>query len=177
VAADIGRAPHQATVAYTGAPASPAEEAGRLVDGQAYAWRLSLAAARKELGGFEALSFIEEGAGPGGEHGIIAARPQIAGDVILARKGLGVAYHLAAVVDDADQGVSHVIRGADLFEATHIQRLLQALLGLPTPIYRHHRLLRGPDGKRLAKRNGAQSLRELRAAGVSAETLRERLGF
>jgi hypothetical protein len=78
-----------------------------------------------------------------------------------------VAYHLAVVLDDALQGITHVIRGQDLFEAAHIQRLLQALLDLPTPTYRHHRLLVGPDGKRYAKRDKAQTLRELRAAGVT----------
>jgi glutamyl-Q tRNA(Asp) synthetase len=123
------------------------------------------------------LSVIEEGRGPVGETGLILARPELHGDVILARKDVGVAYHLAVVVDDALQGISHVIRGEDLFEAAHIQRLLQALLGLPTPVYRHHRLLTGPDGKRLAKRNGAQSLQELREAGVTPETLRRKLGL
>ena len=96
---------------------------------------------------------------------------------MLARKDVGVAYHLAVVVDDALQGVTHVIRGEDLFEATHIQRLLQALLDLPTPTYRHHRLLLAPDGKRLAKRDRSQTLRELRAAGVTPEQLRAEFGF
>jgi glutamyl-Q tRNA(Asp) synthetase len=108
---------------------------------------------------------------------LIHARPKSAGDIVLARKDVGVAYHLAVVLDDALQGVTHVIRGEDLFEAAHIQRLLQALLGLPTPIYRHHRLLVGPDGKRYAKRDKAQTLRELRAAGVTAADLRAELGF
>ena len=99
--------------------------------------------------------------------GAIAARPEVAGDVVLARKDVGVAYHLAVVVDDALQGVTHVIRGEDLKEATHIQRLLQALLDLPTPLYRHHGLLLGPDGKRLAKRDKAETLRVLRLRGVS----------
>ena len=88
-----------------------------------------------------------------------------------------MAYHLAVVVDDALQGITHVARGDDLFEAVHVQRLLQALLGLPTPVYRHHHLLLGPDGKRLAKRNGGESLRDLRASGVSAAALRAELGF
>ena len=87
--------------------------------------------------------------------------------MVLARKDVGVAYHLAVVVDDALQGVTHVIRGEDLKEATHIQRLLQALLDLPTPLYRHHGLLLGPDGKRLAKRDKAETLRVLRLRGVS----------
>lgn len=97
--------------------------------------------------------------------------------MILARKDLGVAYHLAVVVDDALQGISHVVRGEDLFEATHVQRLLQALLDLPTPVYRHHRLLVGPDGKRFAKRDRAETLAEIRARGVTADALRAELGF
>src|SRR6185312_3934389 len=108
-----------------------------------YAWRLSLAAAERVLGGFGELTFVEEGEGPAGETGVIAARPQVGGDVVLGRKDVGVAYHLAVVHDDALLGVTHVIRGQDLFEATHVQRLLQALLGLPQPRYRHHRLLVG----------------------------------
>lgn len=174
---DIGRAPHEPAVPYIGAPLPPDEEAERLTRGEAFAWRLSLTAARKALGGFETLTFFEEGAGPDGETGLIQARPETAGDIVLARKDVGVAYHLAVVHDDALQGVTHVIRGNDLFEAAHIQRLLQALLGLPTPTYRHHGLLVGPDGKRYAKRDKAQTLQELRAAGVTPETLRQELGF
>ena len=97
--------------------------------------------------------------------------------MVLARKDVGVAYHLAVTWDDALQGVSHVIRGQDLFEATHVQRLLQALLGLPAPVYRHHGLLTGPDGRRYAKRDKAETLREIRAGGVSAQALRQELGF
>lgn len=174
---DIGRAPHEPVVAYVGAPLPAAEESERLDRGEAFAWRLSLAAAREALGGFEGLTFVEQGAGPDGETGVIQARPETAGDIVLARKDVGVAYHLAVVHDDALQGVTHVIRGHDLFEAAHIQRLLQALLSLPTPAYRHHGLLVGPDGKRYAKRDRAQTLRELRAAGVTAAALRAELGL
>lgn len=174
---DIGRAPHAPQTPFIGGPLSPAEEAERLGRGEAFAWRLSLSAANKALGGFDDLTFIEEGAGPNGQSGLIGARPESAGDIVLARKDVGVAYHLAVVLDDALQGVTHVIRGEDLFEAAHIQRLLQALLGLPTPIYRHHRLLFGPDGKRYAKRDRAQTLRELRAAGVTPADLRAGMGF
>jgi glutamyl-Q tRNA(Asp) synthetase len=174
---DIGRAPHEPQTPFVGGPLPAAEEAERLARGEAFAWRLSLAAAREALGGFEALSFIEDGAGPAGETGVIAARPETAGDIVLARKDVGVAYHLAVVLDDALQEITHVIRGEDLFEAAHIQRLLQALLGLPTPTYRHHRLLTGPDGKRYAKRDKAQTLRELRAEGVTPEALRAEMGF
>jgi glutamyl-Q tRNA(Asp) synthetase len=101
----------------------------------------------------------------------------VGGDVVLARKDLGVAYHLAVVVDDGLQGVTHVIRGVDLFEAAHVQRLLQALLGLPTPVYRHHRLLVGSDGRRYAKRDRAQTLRELRESGMTPAELRREMGF
>lgn len=174
---DIGRAPHEPTVPYRGAPLPAAEEAERLDRGEAFAWRLSLDAAEKALGGFADLRFVEEGAGPAGETGWLQARPQTAGDIVLARKDVGVAYHLAVVLDDALQGITHVIRGQDLFEAAHIQRLLQALLGLPTPVYRHHRLLLGPDGKRYAKRDKAQTLAELRAAGLTPQALRAEMGF
>jgi glutamyl-Q tRNA(Asp) synthetase len=177
IAEAIESAPHGAMEAFRGTPLPPDEEARRVEAGEPYAWRLSLAAAERALGGFAALSFIEEGQGPGGEHGHIAARPELGGDVVLARKDVGVAYHLAVVSDDALQGVTHVIRGNDLFEAAHVQRLLQALLGLATPVYRHHRLLTGPDGRRFAKRDGAQTLRELRASGMTAAGLRREMGF
>lgn len=177
IAQAIESAPHGAMEAFRGAPLAPEEEAERLAAGEAYAWRLSLEAAGARLGGFERLTFTEEGRGPGGEHGEIRARPELGGDVVLARKDVGVAYHLAVVVDDALQGVTHVIRGQDLFEAAHVQRLLQALLNLPAPVYRHHPLLTGPDGKRFAKRDRAETLRDIRARGVSAAVLRRELGF
>ena len=92
-------------------------------------------------------------------------------DIVLARKGLGIAYNLAVVVDDAAAGVTHVIRGCDLERATPVQNLLQALLDLPVPDYRHHRLIAGPDGKRLAKRTPGVTLADLRAAGVDPAVL------
>lgn len=169
---EITRAPHGPAETFTGAPLPPAEEAARLAAGEPFAWRLSLAAAQAHLNNaWENLTFIDA------ERGTQRARPETAGDVVLARKDVGVAYHLASVVDDALQGVTHIVRGADLAEAPHIQRLLQALLNLPEPIYRHHRLLTGPDGKKFSKRDSAQGLRELRAAGVTAEQLRAELGF
>jgi glutamyl-Q tRNA(Asp) synthetase len=177
VAEAIESAPHGAMEAYRGGPLPPGEEEARLEAGEPYAWRLSLAAAERALGGFQALTFVEEGAGPDGETGVIRARPELGGDVVLARKDVGVAYHLAVVHDDALQGVTHVIRGQDLFEATHVQRLLQALLALPTPVYRHHRLLAGPDGRRFAKRDRSETLRELRARGMTAADLRKELGL
>jgi glutamyl-Q tRNA(Asp) synthetase len=173
----IASAPHGRVPAFRGAPLSAAEEAERLAAGEAFAWRLSLDAAEAALGGFAGLNFVEEGAGPDGERGPIVAEPRRLGDIVLARKDVGVAYHLAVVLDDALQGVSQVVRGNDLFEAAHIQRLLQALLDLPTPTYRHHRLLTGPDGRRYAKRDRAETLRDLRARGMTAEALRAELGF
>jgi glutamyl-Q tRNA(Asp) synthetase len=177
IAEEIGRAPHGAMEAFRGAPLPPLEEARRVEAGEPFAWRLSLAAAEAALGGFQGLAFVEEGQGANGERGEIPARPELGGDVVLARKDVGVAYHLAVAFDDALQGASHVIRGQDLFEATHVQRLIQALMGWPTPTYRHHRLLTGTDGKRFAKRDRAETLRELRAAGVTARELRRELGF
>ena len=177
IAAAIESAPHGAMEAWRGGALAPDEEAPRMARGDGYAWRLSLAAAERLLGGFADLTFQEEGAGPQGETGPIAARPDLGGDVVLARKDVGVAYHLAVVVDDALQGVTHVIRGCDLFEAAHVQRLLQALLGLPTPAYRHHRLLTDAEGRRFAKRDRAETLQEIRARGVSAQALRLDLGL
>jgi glutamyl-Q tRNA(Asp) synthetase len=107
--------------------------------------------------------------------GWVAADPLAHGDVILARKDAPASYHLAVTIDDAAQGITHVIRGKDLFEATHVHRLLQALLDLPTPEYRHHGLLTGPDGQRLAKRHGAPTLESLRLAGEDGPALADRL--
>lgn len=107
--------------------------------------------------------------------GRLVAAPELLGDIVLARRDIGVGYMLAAVVDDAHQGVTDIVRGRDLFEATHVQRLLQALLGLRTPRYHHHALLLAADGRRLAKRDGAETLASLRAAGVDGAALAERL--
>jgi glutamyl-Q tRNA(Asp) synthetase len=161
-------APHGAGEGYRGQPLAADDEAARLTAGARFAWRLNLAAAEREAG---PLSFIDA------TRGEVAVDASGAGDVVLARKDVGVAYHLAVVVDDARQGITEVVRGADLFEATHVQRLLQALLGLPEPRYRHHRLIVGPDGERLAKRTGAETLQALRARGVTAAQLRAELGF
>lgn len=167
----MASAPHGPAEVFRGGPLAAAEEAAKLSAGEPFAWRLSLDAAARKLGGINALTFTDEA------EGVVAARPELAGDIVLARKDVGVAYHLAVVVDDALQGITHVIRGRDLLEATHIQRLLQALLGLPTPAYRHHALLVGPDGKRFAKRDKAETLRSLREGGMSAADLRRELGF
>lgn len=175
VAEAIESAPHGAMEVFRGSPLPADEEARRVAAGEPFAWRLSLAAAERALGGSGGLTFVEEGEGP--ERGVVPARPELGGDVVLARNDVGVAYHLAVVVDDALQGVTHVIRGVDLFEATHVQRLLQALLRLPTPTYRHHRLLTGPDGRRLAKRDKAETLREMRGRGITPRQIREEMGL
>lgn len=171
VAQAMASAPHGPAEVFRGGPLPGAEEAARLAKGEPFAWRLSLDAAARRLGGFDGLVFTDD------VEGDVPARPELAGDIVLARKDVGVAYHLAVVVDDALQGITHVIRGRDLLEATHIQRLLQALLGLPVPAYRHHALLTGPDGRRFAKRDRAETLRSLREGGMSAKDLRRELGF
>lgn len=173
----IGDAPHGPAEAARPGPHPAEEEARLLAEGRPFAWRLSLDRAREALGGaaWDGLKFIEEGLGPDGETGRIKARPETAGDVVLARKDAGTAYHLAVTHDDALEKVSHVIRGQDLFEATHIQRLIQALMGWPAPVYRHHRLLAGPDGRRYAKRDRSVTLAELRAGGLTPDRLRAEL--
>ncbi|TFG81649.1 MAG: tRNA glutamyl-Q(34) synthetase GluQRS [Chromatiales bacterium] len=154
----------------------PAERRARLAAGTAHALRLDIDAAVEALEHAE-LQFEETGQGPGGESGLIAVRPGVLGDVVLGRKDLGVSYHLAVVIDDADQAVSLVTRGEDLFAATHVQRLLQSLLGLPVPRYRHHALIRGADGRRLAKRDRDQTLAALRASGMTPADIQRQLGL
>lgn len=124
-------------------------------------------------------NFTETGSGPDGETGLI--RPQnmqvLVGDVALARPGMGASYHLSVVLDDADQAITHVIRGQDLFSATQIHVLLQRLLGLPTPIYHHHRLIRDETGKRLAKRDDARAIATYRSEGRSPDEIRSIVGL
>lgn len=154
--------------AFSGGPIAPTEEVERLNRGEAFAWRLSLAAARDRLGDLGALSWIEEcTSAPGVKH----ATPERLGDMVLGRKDIGAGYVIASVVDDALQGITHVIRGEDLVETTSIQRVLQALLGLPTPTYRHHPLLLDAHGKRFAKRDRSETLASIREQGMSAEAL------
>lgn len=108
-------------------------------------------------------------------HGTITADPAAHGDVVLARKDAPASYHLAVTLDDAAQGVTDIVRGDDLLPATHVHRLLQALLGLPTARYHHHALLLGPDGQRLAKRHGAPTLAALRGSGVDGRAFADAL--
>lgn len=126
-----------------------------------FCWRLDMAKAVALTG---ALGWRDHGRE-------VKADPERFGDVVLARKDAPSSYHLAVTVDDAAQGVSHVVRGRDLFGATHVHRLLQALLALPSPEYRHHALIVGADGERLAKRNGAPTLASLREAGMDGRAL------
>jgi glutamyl-Q tRNA(Asp) synthetase len=147
--------------------------ANRIAEGAPYALRLDVQKAVAAIG--HALSFDESGSGPNGESGTIAARPDMFGDIVLARKELPASYHLAVVVDDALQGVTLVTRGEDLFPATHIQRLILALLGYAAPGYRHHRLILDAAGKKFSKRDKAVTLRELRRSGVTPSQIRERL--
>lgn len=159
--------------AFSGGPHDPDEEARRLEAGEAFAWRLSLDRARARLGDLSRLTWLEEGVDPGLHH----ARPGALGDMVMGRKDIGAGYVIASVIDDAAQGVTHVVRGEDLIPMTSIQRVLQALLQLPTPIYRHHPLLLDETGKRFAKRDGAATLAHIRAEGTSPAALRTRLGF
>ena len=153
---------------------SAAERERRMQSGAPYALRLDMNAALARGG---QLTWIETGAGPSGESGSIAANPAAWGDVILARKDTPTSYHLAVVVDDAAQGITDVVRGSDLFQATSVHRLLQALLGLPAPRYHHHRLVLDADGKKLSKSTAATGLRELRGQGVSPSEIRRLVGL
>jgi len=153
---------------------SEEERAARIAAGTPYALRLDSAKAAALAG---PLTFQEHGAGPGGEHGTITVAPGLFGDVVLARKDVPAAYHLAVVVDDAHQGVTRVTRGNDLFAATHVQRLLQTLLGLPAPAYAHHRLILDANGRKFSKRDRAVTLRSLREDGVTAKEARMLVGL
>lgn len=174
--ADIRREIEAAGGAPHGPPGSPQEPGGgqrypgtcrgltaaerdaRIGRGDPHAWRLDTTAA---TGRFGPLTWRDE------EAGTVAADPTVFGDVVLARKDIPTSYHLAVTADDAWQGITMVVRGEDLFAATHIHRLLQAILGLPTPLYRHHPLLLDADGKRFAKRDRSLTIRALRENGQS----------
>jgi glutamyl-Q tRNA(Asp) synthetase len=154
---------------------SGSERARRMAADQPYALRLDMAAAIGRAG--DALTFTETGSGPERETGTIAAAPARFGDVVLGRKEAPTSYHLSVVIDDARQGVTHVVRGHDLFWSTSVHRLLQALLELPTPLYHHHRLVLGPDGRKLSKSTQATALRSLREDGVTPAQIRRMVGL
>ncbi len=174
IAAEIARmgfAPHAGeNIPYPGTcRALPmAERTARMASGAPYALRLDVAKAISLTG---PLAWHDE------HKGRQQARPDILGDAILARKDVPRSYHLCVTMDDALQGVTHIIRGRDLFEATHLHRLLQALLGYETPTYAHHPLLCNALGQKLSKRDGAIAIHDLRAAGKTPEDVRAMAGF
>lgn len=155
---------------------SATDRAERIAEGNAYALRLDCEKALASIGALD-LGFEELGSGPEGQTEYQHAHPERIGDIVLARKELPTSYHLAVVVDDALQGISLVTRGQDLFAATYIQRLLQALLDMPAPRYLHHRLILNRDGKKFSKRDGAVTLRSLRRSGASREEIRRMIGM
>ena len=146
----------------------------RIAQGVPYALRLDMAAGR---GLAQDLTWTELGEGPGGERGTVMARPEAWGDVILARKETPTSYHLSVVVDDALQGVTEVVRGCDLFWSTSVHLLLQRLLGMPQPVYRHHRLVTDTSGQKLSKSTDATALRELRRQGATPSDIRRLVGL
>lgn len=161
-----------------GAPLYPGEErklsaAGwqrMLAGGKPHAWRLDMDKAIAELDA--PLTWQETGAGPNGETGQITADPAAWGDVVLSRSDAPSSYHLAVTMDDALQGVTHVVRGRDLYHATAVHRLLQRLLDLPEPVYHHHRLIPGPDGRKLSKSNKDTGIAAFRKAGKTPADVR-----
>lgn len=155
-------APHGAAPVYPGT-CRGVEASARMAE--PHCWRLDMAQAVARAG---ELTWTDDGRE-------IVAEALAAGDVVLARKDAPASYHLAVTLDDAWQEVTDVVRGVDLFAATHVHRLLQALLGLPTPRYHHHPLLLGPDGQRLAKRHGAPSLKAMRDAGEDGRAVADML--
>ena len=166
IAAEIAasaQAPHgPAGPAYPGTCRRlPTEERDRLVEERPHAWRLDVAKAIAQAGPLSWRNHDKE----------VEAHPDLFGDVVLARKDAPASYHLAVTIDDADQGVTDVVRGLDLYDSTHVHRLLQALLGLPTPAYHHHTLLADADGRRLAKRHQAPTLAHLRERGANPAEL------
>lgn len=170
IAEAIASAPHGASEdVFRGEKLPVVEEEAKLAAGEPFAWRLSLKKARSVLGpAYFALVFEDE-------TGLVRAEPEKHGDVVLARKDFPTSYHLASVWDDALRGVTQVIRGDDLRDAAHLHVLLQKLLGLPQPTYRHHRLVLGEDGKRLAKRDQSATLRALREARKTPDDIRSLL--
>lgn len=169
--AEMGRAPH-ATLGYlypgTCRDLPPDLVEQKLAAGVPHTWRLDMKRVQDLIGCPTWHDMLR---------GTQRCVPTTYGDVVLARKDFPASYHLAVVVDDAAQGVTHVTRGADLFDSTHIHRALQGVLGLPVPLYCHHSLLRDNAGKRLAKRDGARSIASLRESGYTPAQIRESLNL
>jgi len=153
---------------------APEERARRIAAAEPYALRLDMNAAIKRTG---ALTWVEIGADPKHDHETLMAEPQKWGDVVLARKDTPTSYHLSVVVDDALQGVTHVVRGQDLYQATSVHRVLQTLLGLPAPLYHHHRLILDAEGHKLSKSTNATALRALRGQGRKPADIRRMVGL
>jgi glutamyl-Q tRNA(Asp) synthetase len=153
---------------------STAERKRRREVGEPFALRLAMDAAVARAG---VLTWTETGAGPHGQTGLITAAPQRWGDVVLARKEAPTSYHLSAVLDDALQGVTDIVRGLDLFWSTSIHRLLQTLLGLPEPTYHHHKLILDEEGSKLSKSTQSTGVRELRAGGAVPRDVRRMVGL
>lgn len=164
----MGGAPHGEAEVYPGTcrKLSLEEREQKIAAGISHSWRLNSDKASKMAG---ALSFYDQ------VHGTIELNPELLGDVVISRKDIGVAYHLAVVVDDAYQGITVVSRGEDLLPSTHVHRLLQAVLKLPEPVYHHHRLVLDEEGQRLAKRCDSLSIEHLRESGTSAEEVLQRI--
>lgn len=168
---DILRAPHasgvsaKGTRAFRGTPLAAREEQDNLAEGRPFAWRLSLNRAEHELGEAYTILTYREHTDAGLTN--VPAAPDRFGDVVLGRKDSGTSYHLSSVIDDAAQGVTHVTRGEDLRDAAGVHTLLQALLNLPRPIYRHHQLIMNAAGQRLSKRDAAMALQTMRETGMT----------
>jgi glutamyl-Q tRNA(Asp) synthetase len=183
---DIEAAVRQGERDPDGAPLYPGLWKGRpqrdlddaLAAGRPCAWRIDMVAALRAAAAIlsgRPLAFVEFD--PDGALERVEARPERWGDAVIVRKDVATSYHLAVVADDAWQGVTHVTRGRDLYAATDLHRLLQVLLGLPEPVYRHHRLIEDGDGRKLSKSARDTSLRSLREQGVGADDIRRRVGF
>ena len=170
----MGNAPGEA---FVSGPLPEDEEAAKLEAGAPFAWRLSLQAARAELGpAYDALSYTVEALNGSGRQ-VVGCEPERFGDIALTRKDAPAAYHLAACHDDALQGITHIIRGEDLIDAPHIHTLLQTLMDWPRPVYRHHKLLNGPDGKRLSKSDRSKTVASLRSEGLTPTEVRGLAGL
>lgn len=155
--ARMGHAPHAGeTAVYPGTCRGKHLDLSRF---DRWSWRLDIEKSLRQIG--ESLFFVDE------SRGRVKANPAIFGDIILARKETPASYHLCSVLDDAAQGVTLVTRGEDLFDSTHVHRLLQALLGLDTPLYHHHRLISDAEGRRLAKRDQSVTIKFLREKGLN----------
>ncbi len=164
-------------IVYPGTCRPTAPPSGPMPEGAVLRLDMTRALARLP----EPIRFTETGQGPDGESGTITVPAEVlidtVGDVVLARRDMGTSYHLSVVVDDCAAGITHVIRGEDLFEATAIHVVLQGLLGLPSPAYHHHRLIRDDAGKRLAKRDDARALSTYREAGLTPSDIRAKIGL